>query len=273
MARACRSPLMRWFETLLVADGEWGMGAHGLNYLPLPLPFFAIIVGIFLVLLLMLVLGVLRHAYMRLGISPLAASLILLASLIGSYVNIPVARLAGEQVLSGQEIAFFGMHYVVPVVVDWPGTIIAVNIGGAVIPTVLSLYLLAKHRLWLRGLLATACVSVICYLLAYPVPGLGVAIPVFVPPLATAAVALLLSIGARDAPTAAPLAYIAGSLGTLTGADLLNLGNVEGLGAPVASIGGAGTFDGIFLTGILAVLIASIPGAIHLRRRPQPTDL
>jgi hypothetical protein len=35
---------------------------------------------------------------------------------------------------------------------------------------------------------------------------------------------------------------------------------VQGLGAPIASIGGAGTFDGIFLTGILAVLIASIFG-------------
>jgi len=32
---------------------------------------------------------------------------------------------------------------------------------------------------------------------------------------------------------------------------------VHGLGAPVASISGAGTFDGIFLTGILAVLLAS----------------
>jgi uncharacterized membrane protein len=57
---------------------------------------------------------------------------------------------------------------------------------------------------------------------------------------------------------AAPLAYISGSLGTLIGADLLNLDKVQGLGAPIASIGGAGTFDGIFLTGIMAVLIASI---------------
>ncbi|HEV2549021.1 MAG TPA: AI-2E family transporter [Stellaceae bacterium] len=96
----------------------------------------------------------------------------------------------------------------------------------------------------------------ICHWLAHPVSGLGVAIPVFVPPLATAAVALLLSIGGRDAPIAAPLAYISGSLGTLIGS--LNLGNVQGLGAPVASIGGAGTFDGIFLTGILAVLRVSI---------------
>ena len=66
---------------------------------------------------------------------------------------------------------------------------------------------------------------------------------------------------------AAPLAYIGGSLGTLLGADLLNLGNIQGLGAPVASIGGAGTFDGIFLTGILAVLIASLTSPPQSRTR------
>ena len=41
-----------------------------------------------------------------------------------------------------------------------------------------------------------------------------------------------------------------------TGADLLNLDKIQGLGAPIASIGGAGTFDGVFLTGILAALLA-----------------
>jgi uncharacterized membrane protein len=105
------------------------------------------------------------------------------------------------------------------------------------------------------GLLATIGVSIVCYLLANPVPGLGIAEPVFVPSLAAATAALLLS-----RRHAAPLAYIGGSLGTLIGADLLNLGKVQGLGAPVASIGGAGTFDGIFLIGILAVLIASLTG-------------
>ena len=64
---------------------------------------------------------------------------------------------------------------------------------------------------------------------------------------------------------AAQIAYIAGSLGTLIGADLLNLGKISGLGTPVASIGGAGTFDGIFLTGILAVLLASLT-----TREPKP---
>jgi uncharacterized membrane protein len=150
-------------------------------------------------------------------------------------------------------VTFFGMRYVVPVVVDWPGTVVAVNLGGAVIPTLLSFYLIVRNRLWVRGAVATAAVATVCHLVAYPVAGVGIAEPVFVPPIAAAMVALLLSYA-----SAAPLAYIGGSLGTLIGPDLLNLDKIQGLGAPVASIGGAGTFDGIFLTGILAVLIASL---------------
>jgi uncharacterized membrane protein len=96
-------------------------------------------------------------------------------------------------------------------------------------------------------------VAALCHQLASPVPGLGIALPVFVPAIASATVASLLSLR-----RAAPLAYIGGSLGTLVGADLLNLGRVQGLGAPLVSIGGAGTFDGIFLTGVLAVLIANV---------------
>jgi uncharacterized membrane protein len=98
-----------------------------------------------------------------------------------------------------------------------------------------------------------AVVSLACYLLAEPVPGLGIAIPVFYPPVIAAIVALLLS-----RQYAAPLAYACGSLGTLIGADLMNLGSIRGLGAPVMSIGGAGTFDGIFVTGLIAVLLAGI---------------
>ena len=74
--------------------------------------------------------------------------------------------------------------------------------------------------------------------------------PVLVPPLLAALIALIIS--PAKAP---PVAYIAGTLGTLIGADLMNLKKITGLGAPVASIGGAGTFDGIFLTGIIAVLL------------------
>jgi uncharacterized membrane protein len=147
--------------------------------------------------------------------------------------------------------------YSVPVVVDWPGTVIAINVGGALIPTLVSVYLLAKNQVWGLGLVATACVAAISHWLAQPVPGVGIAVPTFVPAVTPAVAAWLLS-----RRYAAPLAYVGGSMGTLVGADLLNLGAIQGLGAPVASIGGAGTFDGIFLTAILAGLIASLSPAV-----------
>jgi len=235
-----------------------------LQYLPLSPAFFSILVGLFVLLVILIQLGILRYAYLRIGISRGGALLLLLASLAGSYFNIPVAQLPAEQIVSGREITFYGMHYVVPVMVEWPGTVIAVNVGGALIPGLMSLYLLAKNGLWVRGALAILCVTVVCHWLAHPVPGLGIAIPVFVPAIVAAVVAVLLS-----RRYAAPLAYICGSMGTLIGADLLNLGSLQGLGAPVASIGGAGTFDGIFLTGILAVLIAALSGG---PRRPSAGD-
>ena len=223
------------------------------HYLPLPIPFFSILVGVFVFLIVLLQIGALRYAYMRIGLSAGGAMLVLLGSLVGSYFNIPVAELPERHIVSGQEVSYFGMRYVVPVVVEWPETVVAVNVGGALIPGLVSLYLFVRHRLWVRGLLAIALVAALCHLLAQPLPGLGIALPVFVPAIVSALVALLLSLR-----RAAPLAYIGGSLGTLVGADLLNLGRVQGLGAPMVSIGGAGTFDGIFLTGVLAVLIASL---------------
>jgi uncharacterized membrane protein len=222
-----------------------------MHYLPLSPPFFALLVAAFLVVLALVQIGILRYAYLRLGVSPGTAMFLLLASLIGSYINIPIAELPERDVRSGVEVSFFGMHYVVPTVVEWPGTVIALNVGGAAIPGMLSLYLLFKNRMWFNGLIATAVITAIVHMLASPVPGVGIAVPVFVPPIATALVAVLI---ARE--DAAALAYVSGSLGTLIGADLLNLNAVRGLGAPVASIGGAGTFDGIFLTGIMAVLLA-----------------
>jgi uncharacterized membrane protein len=223
-----------------------------LHYLPLTYPFFAILLGLFIFLVVFIQVNALRYAYMRLGIGSGTAMVLLLGSLLGSYFNIPVMQLP-QQIVSGQEIDFFGMRYVVPVVVDWPGTVIAVNVGGAVIPGLTSFYLLGKHHLWLQGALAVACVAAVCHMLAQPIPGLGIALPIFVPAAAAAIVALLIS-----RQHAAPLAYIGGSLGALVGADLLNLAKLPGLGAPVASIGGAGTFDGIFVTGIVAVLLASL---------------
>ncbi|HEY7576063.1 MAG TPA: DUF1614 domain-containing protein [Acetobacteraceae bacterium] len=235
-----------------------------MHYLPLALPFFSILVGVFLLLCLVLQIGALRYAYLRIGLSPGAALLILFASLVGSYFNIPLAQLPQRQIVSGHLVDYFGMQYVIPVVYAWPGTVVAANVGGAVIPFLVSIYLLIRHRLWISAPIAVACIAALSHMEAHPVRGLGIAVPVFIPALVTAVVAWVLS-----RRHAAPLAYIGGSIGVLVGADLLNLGKLQGLGAPVASIGGAGTFDGIFLTGVLAVLIAAVTAGPDQPRRGQ----
>jgi uncharacterized membrane protein len=228
---------------------------YEVQYVPLALPFFLFLVGLFFFIVVLIQLQVLQYAYSKLGLSSGAALLLLLASLIGSYFNIPIAELPEREVRSGQVVDFFGMRYVVPLVTDWSRTVIAVNVGGAVIPSLLSLYLLLKNWIWGSAAIATLIVTIACYLLAQPVPGIGIALPFLAPPIIAAMAALLV---ART--NVAAVAYISGSLGTLIGADLLNLGRIQGLGAPVVSIGGAGTFDGIFLTGIMAVLLASFTG-------------
>ncbi len=221
------------------------------HFFPWALPIFFVLLVLLGVVFALIEIGVLEYAYEKMGISRRHVMTILLLTFLGSYVNVPVAELPPETVVSNRVVSFFGIPYVIPHVERWPGTVIALNLGGAIIPTILSIYLMVKKRQYGRTLSAVAVVAVAVHLLAYPVRGVGIAVPWLAPPIVAAAVAWLLA--PRSAPS---VAYIAGSLGTLIGADLLNLNKVAGLGAPIASIGGAGTFDGIFLAGILAVLLA-----------------
>lgn len=231
-----------------------------IHYLPITPGLFSILVILTVGLVILIQLGILRYAYMRLGVGRGTALLLLFGSLIGSYFNIPVTVLPGQPVTSGEIVDFYGMRYIVPTVVQWPGTVLAVNVGGAVIPTLMSAYLVIRYQLWFKAAIAIAVIAAVIHAMATPVHGIGIAVPVFGPVVTTAILAFILS---RE--YAPPLAYIGGSMGTLIGADLLNLDKVAGLGAPVASIGGAGTFDGIFLTGIIAVLFASIVAPSRMR--------
>ena len=136
-------------------------------------------------------------------------------------------------------------------------TVLAVNVGGALIPLAISLYLLYDSVVLTGGYLllelalaGVAVVTVVTKLVAQPVPGLGIATPFFIPPLAALFAALILSLFAGGVPEAAVI------IAYLIGADLLNLNHIAELGAPMASIGGAGTFDGIFLSGVIAALLA-----------------
>jgi uncharacterized membrane protein len=234
------------------------MPPTGLHFFPLASPFMLGLLVLFGLLIALIEIGIIGYAYEKVGVHRRYVFVILLLSLLGSYVNIPVAEFPAERIVSGHEVTIFGMRYVIPVVHEWPGTVLAVNLGGAVIPALVSLYLVVKSGLYGRALIAVAVMTAVAHALAYPVKGVGIAVPVFIPPVMAAVTALVLS---RQAAPA--LAYIGGSLGMLIGADLLNLGRIQELGAPVASIGGAGRFDGIFMTGILAVLLA---GLADLRR-------
>ena len=229
------------------------MYSSHLHYLPARLLLYILAGGLLLALLGLLEIGVLNSAYRRLGLPPRAAMLVLLASLVGSYLNIPVARLPQAHIVARAFVDAFGMPYLVPQIVDWPGTIVAVNVGGALIPALLSIYLVVSGRFYFEAAVATAIVAVVVHRLATPVPGVGISVPLFWPPILAAVAALILS-----RRHAAPLAYVAGSIGVLIGADLSNLDQLQTLGAPVASIGGAGTFDGVFLAGVVAVLLSGV---------------
>jgi len=124
------------------------MFAAGLHYFPLSAPFLLLLVTLLGVVVILVLARVLRYAYVSMGIAPQYVFAVLLASLLGSYVNIPILQFPGERVLEAQQIDFFGMRYVIPIVRDWPGTIVAVNVGGAVIPTLMSLYLMMKNALY-----------------------------------------------------------------------------------------------------------------------------
>jgi uncharacterized membrane protein len=213
---------------------------------------FFFILAFFFVLL---EIHVISYAFVTLGLPPELAFTALLVSLIGSYINIPITRVASGKPHSAEVVRSFGIRYRVPTRYATDSTIVAVNVGGAIVPVLISLYLLMQMpSIVVPSLIGIAIVTAVVHRFAMPVPGLGIATPMLIPPIAAALCGYFLGGGSdyhRDA-----VAFISGVMGTLVGADLLNLGRLRDLGAPVASIGGAGTFDGIFLTGIVAVLLA-----------------
>ncbi len=129
-------------------------------------------------------------------------------------------------------------------------TSISVNLGGAVIPVLMSIFLSTLVSM-VDVVIGILVMTIIVHKISKPVLGSGIAIHVVLPPLLAAAVALMIS--PQDAPS---LAYISGTIGCLIGIDILNLKKLPDLGVPAVSIGGSGTFDAIFLTGIISVLLA-----------------
>ena len=203
------------------------------------------------ILLVVVYVGIISITFSKLGLTRESAFLLLFCSLFGSMINIPLFSIKAQAAIKVRDTYIPG--YLRPYLERLHGrTLIAVNVGGCLIPLLFSIYLFLTQPLMLYEiLLGILLVTVVSFVFSFPVKGTGIGMPMLIAPLFAALSAILI-----NNELSAPLAYISGTMGVLIGADLLNFRHVSRMGAMVASIGGAGTFDGIFMTGILAVLLA-----------------
>jgi len=215
-------------------------------FLPVSLALFVF----FLLLIPLMIVLAPAMAFAKLGLNPICGYAFFIFCLAGSGVNLPVHRRQVRYSIPVDELTVLFHRFMGIRLPVYGEQVIAVNLGGAVLPVILSFYLLEQTPLQLV-LSATLVTTIAAYMLSKPVKGVGVVMPAFVPPLIAALVAMLLS---RE--YAPQIAYISGVMGTLIGADLLRLPQLGKLEAPFLSIGGAGVFDGIYLVGLISVLLA-----------------
>lgn len=231
------------------------------------LPIFLVFILLFLAVPLIIVYLFLRlseTAFEQVGFDHWHATLAVFGSVIGSLFDIPLH--------SGPIGSYPGWYLSLASAsgIDFATAFhpfyLTVNLGGCLIPLIVSLDLLRRGRASIsKAAFGVLIVAVVTYYFAMPIANEGIVLPFWLSPTLAAICGLLLARGYDKAPA---LAYISGSMGTLLGADLLNLITPGVLSAlsplrshavkPLTlSIGGAGVFDGIFLTGILAVLLAA----------------
>lgn len=183
-------------------------------------------------------------------------SLLLLGMIVfGSLINIPLYERKGIELVQKYEI--FGFIYTVR---SKKKLVVAINVGGCVLPIILSMKLLLDiydliSPFFLLGALIFS--TLVVYGFSRPVVGVGIVVPMLIPPV-IATIASYLALVLSEAPIILlpKLSFLTGVLSTVFGADILRLREMERIGYGVISIGGAGTFDGIFLTGIFAVLFS-----------------
>lgn len=214
-----------------------------------------------LLLLPFLLANVVLTALAKLGLGPTSSLLAALGIFLGSAVNIPVTRIEQTETVEYVPTRVFGLDRLLARPLQRQTyTIIAVNVGGCLVPTALAGYQIGRLALQAPSTLlamgaALALNVALCYAFAEPIPERGIAMQPLVPAAAAAFCGLVL------APEwAPPIAFSAGVLGPLIGADLLHLDDIAEIGTGMASIGGAGTFDGVVLSGLVATLL--VPGAL-----------
>jgi uncharacterized membrane protein len=143
----------------------------------------AFVVFTVVVLFVFVFLGLIGAAFGRIGFSAQTIALLLFAVLVGSFVNIPLFTLESrEPVLQDAYVTVFGMTYRVPAAaVGSRKTVVAINVGGAVIPSIVSLYLLWRFPdVAGFAIVGVALVAVISHLISRPVNGVGIVSPALV---------------------------------------------------------------------------------------------
>ncbi|NGP76126.1 DUF1614 domain-containing protein [Balneolaceae bacterium YR4-1] len=200
---------------------------------------------------------VMLTALAKLGLSAQQSIMAAIGIFLGSMVNIPLTRFENRGKVKMSPSKMFGLErQLFPGLQQQDSTLLAVNLGGCIIPLMIAAYQIVRlselgtHYILGCGVVVVANI-IICRYTAKPVKNMGIAIPALIPAMAAAVLALFF------VPEQAPaVAFTAGVLGPLIGADLLHLNEIKKMGTPIASIGGAGTFDGIVLSGIVATLLA-----------------
>lgn len=211
-----------------------------------------------LALLPLLFADVMAAALVKLHLDPSTSIVLVIAIMLGGLINIPIKRITRREWVAVHPLAVFGLWDVLPRLRQLRReTIIAVNVGGCLIPLAIAVYEIL-HLSKQVGAAAVFALAVavginvlVCFVVAKPVSEIGITMPTFVPAIVAAASASLLL-----PELAPPIAFVAGALGPIVGADLLHLRQFTNMSAGVASIGGAGTFDGIVFSCIVAAYLA-----------------
>lgn len=171
--------------------------------------------------------------------------------------------------LFGFEIIIFGFNISNIYLFSYKNWSVAINMGGAIIPILLSIYLVIKKQIQLRKILiGIIIVTIIAFFVTNPVADKGIIayFPYWLLPSIFASLSSIF-LSWKNFIKAAPIAYISGTIGVLIGGDFLHIWEL--LNIPIntsktAVLGGAVVFDMIYITGILAVFL---DGLIMVRKR------
>ena len=226
------------------------------SYLP-PGCLSLILFGLLLLLIPLFIADLFLSALGKLGLTPLQSALAAIGIFLGSIFNIPIKRFRNELPRASDSSMMYGLRHQFPFDLKRPDSVLlAVNVGGCLVPLLIAVLQISRLAVAGTEILLLAGVSIainilVCERLAQPVEQTGIALPALIPAFVAVATALILTPG--HAPS---VAFSSGVLGPLVGADLLHLREIKKISAGVASIGGAGTFDGIVISSIVATLLA-----------------